>query len=137
MLTGAIGRRRLLAGIVGAAVACSVPAVWLLASRSNDPQLVIVEARPTDDPEAPFAFDPALVVVPVGATVRWVNRSRTFHTVTFGPASGERVSDGSFDESMFEVGDIVERTFATPGDHRYFCQPHVAFMAGTVRVAGR
>lgn len=98
------------------------------------PSVVIVDARPSDDPAAPFVFAPADLEIPVGSTVRWVNGSETFHTVTFSPSSGERVSDGTFDASMFEVGSTIAHTFDSAGEFRYFCQPHFDFMAGSVRV---
>jgi len=117
------------------AVVVAVTARLLLAPvGTSQPAVVVVEARPNDDPEVPFVFDPEVVEVTAGTTIRWTNRSRTFHTVTFGPSTGERVANGTFEGSMFEVGDVIERTFSDAGTFRYFCQPHVAFMAGSVIV---
>ena len=132
-----LNRRAVLAAIAATgllAVGAVVAVARAIVSSGSEPRIMIVEARPNDDPDVPFVFDPATIEVEVGTTVRWVNRSRTFHTVTFGPDSGERVSNGTFDQSMFEDGDTIERTFTEPGEFHYFCQPHVAFMAGTVVV---
>lgn len=109
----------------------------LLSSPSPPPDVVEVLARRGDDPAAPFVFDPEHVEVAVGSSIRWVNGSRTFHTVTFSPITGERVSDGTFDASMFEEGAEIVRTFDEPGELRYFCQPHFQFMAGSVSVVER
>lgn len=116
------------------AVTAVVVAVAVVVNTGSEPQLIVVQARPNDDPDVPFVFDPPIVEVNAGTTIRWVNQSRTFHTVTFGPETGERVSNGTFDQSMFEVGDTIDRTFNEAGQFHYFCQPHVAFMAGTVVV---
>lgn len=116
------------------AVTAVVVAVAVVVNTGSEPKLIVVQARPNDDPDVPFVFDPPIVEVNAGTTIRWVNQSRTFHTVTFGPETGERVSNGTFDQSMFEVGDTIERTFNEAGQFHYFCQPHVAFMAGTVVV---
>lgn len=116
------------------AIAVVVVGVVVVVDVGSDSRVVVVQARRSDDPDVPFVFDPPIVEVTAGTTIRWVNQSRTFHTVTFGPESGERISDGTFDQSMFEIGDTIERTFDERGQFHYFCQPHVAFMVGTVVV---
>lgn len=107
--------------------------LWLLLGGGDQPEFVVA-ARPNDDPSAPFVFDPETIEVPAGSTVRWVNGSETFHTVTFSPSMTERVGDGTFSESIFEEGAVIERTFGTTGDFTYFCQPHASFMAGQIVV---
>jgi plastocyanin len=46
----------------------------------------------------------------------------------------ERVSNGTFDESLAVRGATVERVFDSPGTFAYFCQPHSAFMFALVTV---
>lgn len=115
-------------------VAAGLGVFLLWTSGPAAPGVIDVAARPNDDPEAPFVFDPEVIEVTAGSTVRWVNGSQTFHTVTFSRSSGVRVADGTFEESMFEQGARIERGFPVVGQFRFFCQPHAAFMAGRVVV---
>lgn len=73
-------------------------------------------------------FSPENAVVPVGATVVWVNEGGSHNTVsedglwTSGPASGEE-------------GEQFEFTFEEAGEYGYYCNPHRSLgMTGTVRV---
>jgi plastocyanin len=88
----------------------------------------------TDDAERPFAFEPDTLTVPAGTTVRWVNAADVFHTVTFADSRDVRVPNGTFDQSLATAGQAVERQFDQPGTFFYYCQPHSAFMAGTIVV---
>jgi plastocyanin len=88
----------------------------------------------TGDEERPFGFEPESVKISAGTTVRWVNTTEVFHTVTFSDSAKQRVSNGTFDESLFAAGATVERTFTGPGTYAYFCQPHSAFMFATIIV---
>jgi plastocyanin len=98
-----------------------------------DDEVIIVA---TEDADTPFAFEPAELTVEVGATVRWRNiTTDVFHTVTFTDSLERRRDNGVFNESLFAAGDIVAYTFDEPGTYAYFCQPHSAFMAGTIVVA--
>lgn len=87
------------------------------------PDLVIVELV------APYAFSPAEVTIPPGTTIRWVNRSDIFHTIT---------PDGHSEWSeveMFTAGEEFEHTFNDEGVFPYVCAPHVsAGMTGTITV---
>lgn len=87
-----------------------------------------------DDKERPFGFEPEAITIRAGTTVRWVNMAEVFHTVTFSDSVERRVSNGTFDQSVFAAGATVEQTFTTPGRYAYFCQPHSAFMFGTITV---
>lgn len=70
---------------------------------------------PTDVAVFTVGFDPAVVTVPVGHTVRWRWTSGS-HTVT--------ADDQSFDSGVLGVDDTFEVTFDTPGDHPYYCAIH-------------
>jgi|GEM_PF-2040458 len=76
---------------------------------------------------ANFAFSPAAVTVPVGATVTWTNQDPGSHTTT---------SDtGLWDSGglNFNTGVSFSRTFNTPGTFGYHCSFH-SFMTGAITV---
>jgi plastocyanin len=72
-----------------------------------------------------FAFDPAAVEIPVGATVTWTNTGAATHTAT--------ASDGTFDSGELAPGASFSHTFAAAGTFPYICQIHPQ-MTGTVTV---
>ena len=87
----------------------------------------------TDD-EGQFVFDPEVIAVDVGTTVRWVNTHDVFHTVTSTASLENRTPSGEFDETLQATGDEFEYTFEEAGTQPYYCQPHASFMAGTVGI---
>lgn len=101
----------------GAAVSFSLEALGF------GPDLVIVELV------APYAFSPAEVTIRPRTTIRWVNRSDIYHTIT---------PDGHSEWSeveMFTEGEEFEHTFNDEGVFPYVCVPHVsAGMTGTITV---
>ncbi len=72
-----------------------------------------------------FAFDPAAVEVPVGATVTWTNGGGAPHTVT--------ADDGAFDSGRMRPGETFSQTFDAAGSVAYHCDIHPQ-MTGTVTV---
>ena len=91
--------------------------------------------RRPQDPDRPLAFEPAELTIRPGTTVRWVNDADVFHTVTFTDSlETNRVPNGVFDRTLTTQGESAEFRFDTAGVYPYYCQPHAAFMAGTVRV---
>jgi plastocyanin len=71
-----------------------------------------------------FAFDPATLDVPTGATVVWTNDGQAPHTVT-----------GDFaDSGILEPGQTFSHTFTESGEHNYVCSIHPQ-MTGTIRVS--
>jgi plastocyanin len=72
-----------------------------------------------------FAFDPAAVEIPVGATVTWTNTGAVPHTAT--------ASDGTFDSGELAPGASFSHTFTAAGTFPYICQIHPQ-MTGTVTV---
>jgi plastocyanin len=72
-----------------------------------------------------FAFTPAELTVPVGATVTWVNHHGARHDVV--------ANDGSFTSRLFGQGESFSFTFTTPGDYPYVCSIHPG-MEGTIIV---
>jgi len=72
-------------------------------------------------------FQPAELVVPVGARVRWTNHEkRTSHSMLF--------RDMPESERLLP-GESWERVFEQAGDYPYVCGPHPE-MTGMVRVRG-
>ncbi|MDX1674972.1 MAG: plastocyanin/azurin family copper-binding protein [Longimicrobiales bacterium] len=75
-----------------------------------------------------LTFDPDDVTIEPGTTVRWVNDSGIFHTVT---------PDGHTEWASADLSDgtTFEHTFNTEGTFPYYCEPHVGQgMTGTIRV---
>ena len=70
-----------------------------------------------------FAFSPATIRVPAGATVRWKNDDSVAHTVT---------SKG-FDSGNLDGGRSFTFTFTKSGSYAYVCTYHPG-MTGTVVV---
>jgi plastocyanin len=82
-------------------------------------------------PMANFVFTPREVVVPLGATVVWVNQDAAPHSAT--------ADDGAlFDSDLLASGQQFRHTFDALGEFPYFCTLHGAAggveMAGVVRV---
>jgi plastocyanin len=63
-----------------------------------------------------FSFTPAVVTVPVGATVTWVNHDDIPHTVV----SPDKV----FKSKVLDTDDKFSYTFAKAGRYPYFCSIH-------------
>ena len=72
-----------------------------------------------------FAFVPATLTVPPGATVTWTNQDQEPHTVV--------ANDGSFHSPGLGTGATYSYTFPTVGSFDYICSIH-PFMHGTVVV---
>ncbi|MFQ5550518.1 MAG: plastocyanin/azurin family copper-binding protein [Gemmatimonadales bacterium] len=72
-------------------------------------------------------FDDAEIEIPVGTTVRWVNRDPVAHTAT---------EDGDtpvWSSQSLGPGDVFEVTFDARGEFTYHCVPH-PFMLGRIVV---
>jgi ribose transport system substrate-binding protein len=77
-----------------------------------------------------FAFDPTPLTIPVGTTVRFVNKDSTAHSVT--------ADDGSFDSGTLANGQEFTFKFDTAGTYPYYCKFHGGKggqgMSGTITV---
>ena len=71
-------------------------------------------------------FDPAVITISAGGTVRWFNDDTTPHTAT--------AVDRTWDSGDLPPGGSFERRFDTLGTYPYVCRYHT-WMTGTVRVA--
>lgn len=70
-----------------------------------------------------YAYSPASLTVPVGATVTWKNEDGSNHFVNFAGESSGRLKEGA----------TYTKTFTSPGVYEYACQLHPQ-MKGTVVV---
>ena len=73
-----------------------------------------------------YRFEPAAIIVPVGATVTWTNDDNFTHNVTF--EDSERMT--------MPPGATTTRTFDAAGTFPYQCTLHPQDMQGTVEVTG-
>src|SRR5688572_14095402 len=68
-----------------------------------------------------FAFEPAVLRVPAGATVTWLNTGQVAHTST---------SDGAgWDSGTIAPGASHSRAFSAVGQFPYHCAPHPTMQA--------
>lgn len=74
-----------------------------------------------------FAFTPAVLTVPVGATVTWVNQDSVYHTAT------SDIPAGLPDSPNINPGESWSFTFTQDGTYEYHCTPH-PFMTGKIVV---
>lgn len=85
-----------------------------------------------------LTFDPSVVIITVGDTVRWINVSdRVPHTATADKLRDQLAgfNSGSFPTKWLRPGESFEFTFTMPGTFPYHCIPHRIFgMLGTVIV---
>ncbi|MBR8836748.1 MAG: cupredoxin family copper-binding protein [Stigonema ocellatum SAG 48.90 = DSM 106950] len=72
-----------------------------------------------------FKFDPAILKIHVGETVKFINGDEEPHTVT--------AQDGSFDSKALDKDEAWTYTFTKTGKIPYICAIH-PFMKGTVTV---
>ncbi len=80
-----------------------------------------------------YAFDPAIITITAGSSVRWTRSvSSSFpHTTTSDPGSLD-----SWDSGELAPGQSFTHVFNTPGIYTYHCAVHPTLMHGTVVVLG-
>lgn len=108
----------------------SVPATLLLLAflagcSGGEGATPSVVATTTVDLPKSYRFEPAAILVDVGATVTWTNHDDFTHNVAF---------DGDAPLAM-KPGDSVTRAFPTAGTFPYLCSLHPREMQGSVAVA--
>ena len=74
-----------------------------------------------------LVYEPSVVEMSQGTTVRWVNRDPAEHTVT------SEEGGGPLRSNVFGEGGSFQHSFDKPGDFAYFCEVH-PFMKGIVVV---
>ena len=115
----------LVAGIVGAIVFMAFAMFSMMGSghmgmmggSGSDPAKETPAVGVTEVRLESFAFAPANIVIDAGTTVTWTNYDSVAHTVT--SAGGDDLKSG-----LFGKGETFRHTFDTPGEFRYYCEPH-------------
>jgi len=103
--------------------------VRTLARAGVAPAAIVVYAEPVDAPASRAArrvvltqknktFQPRVLAVPAGSSVDFPNNDGIFHNVF--SLSGPQ----PFDLGLYRAGETKQRTFATPGIYRVFCNIH-------------
>jgi plastocyanin len=72
------------------------------------------------------SFQPKVLVVPKGTTVRWTNRGRHRHAV----ASDQ----GAWNSGQLSTGVAYSHTFSRPGVYYYHCDLHPQEMRAIIEV---
>ena len=89
----------------------SITGLLLIVAGLAHAETVVVEMKK-------YKFVPEEVTIKVGDTVRWVNAERRqYHTVWFKELGEKGTAELYPDESY-------EKTFDTPGNFPYLCEPH-------------
>lgn len=81
-------------------------------------------------------FFPNKVTISAGQTVRWTNNGDLPHLINANPGTEKcrPVSNEAFNSPTLSPGDVLERTFNTPGTFAYHCEFHGCAMKGTITV---
>ncbi len=109
----------------------TVTALNDLGSQSNSRSILItppVTPEITDVSIAYPAFNPAVITISVGSSVRWTNTDPFTHTTTSDIGSLD-----PWDSGELGPNGVFTKTFNTPGNFTYHCNIHT-IMQGTVRV---
>ena len=115
--------------------------VWLSAiTTSASAGIKTVEVTMKQSPKS--RFDPDVVKIAVGDTVKWTNPAFVTHSVTFDPSLATTAGDvalpagaAPFDSGNIEEDGIFSHTFTVKGTYKYVCKFHEAMgMTGTVIV---
>ena len=91
---------------------------------------------------ATFVFQPKVLEIEAGTTVRWTNGDEILHTATSGKQTRQGVPgvsedeparpDGTFNLELDGKGTSASFTFDEPGTYTYFCRVHAAMTARVV-----
>lgn len=105
------------------------------------PQPASTQPTPPQQPPAPsqqssslnvdisgFAFSPATITAPVGATVTWTNRDSVAHTITS--------QNGPFGSGQLSRGVTFSYTFQESGTFQYHCKNHPSMTARVIVGSG-
>ena len=101
----------------------------------------VVEVSMKQSPKS--RFDPEVVNITAGDTVKWTNPAFVAHSVTFDPSMAATPANvalptgvAPFDSGNVEEDSTFSHTFTVKGTYKYICKFHEAMgMVGTVIVA--
>ena len=106
------------------------------------PHVVVVQLVLRSDPARPFAFEPAVVQLQRGDTIRFVEAANVLHNVRFvTQASGSKLGAAAVSPYLTRPGEsyvlAIDSRFAA-GTYEYVCEPHQMLgMKGTLVVSER
>lgn len=104
--------------------------------------VVIVQLVLRNNPTVPFAFEPSIVRVQPGDTVRFTEAANAIHNVRFvSQAPGAKLGAAAVGPYLSKVGDtytlVIDSRFPV-GKYDYVCEPHQTLgMKGTMIVSER
>lgn len=80
-------------------------------------------------------YDPDHAMVPLAATIRWVNEDSTFHSATYGTGMDDPEFGSKFDTKMLAPGKdySIAASEIGQGEYSYFCIAH-PFMRGSLTI---
>jgi plastocyanin len=78
-----------------------------------------------------FAFSPATITVPRGATVTWVNKDSASHTIV-SDAQGSVAQGAVFTSNSLANGASYSFKFDSPGTYPYHCSIHPTMKATVI-----
>lgn len=129
-------------GTTIAAVFAAITPVAAQTAIAPAAHVVIVQLVQRNDPAVPFAFEPSVVQVQQGDTVRFAEAASVLHNVRFvSQARGAKLGRAAVGPYLAKVGDtytlIIDDRF-TAGKYEYVCEPHQMLgMKGTMIVSER
>jgi len=128
-----------IASVIGFAPLAPVAAQTTAAPPAH---VVVVQLVLRNDPSVPFAFEPSVVQVQRGDTIRFTEAANAVHNVRFlKQAPGAKLGSAAVGPFLSKVGDtyslVIDSRF-TDGKYEYVCDPHQMLgMKGTMIVSER
>ena len=102
------------------AVAALVLVLTMVAGRSSQfSSAASAEEKPAAETVVKidnFTFSPNVVTVPVGSTIRWINKDDIPHNVV--------TEDKTIKSKVMDTDEQFSYTFTKPGTYPYFCSIH-------------
>jgi plastocyanin len=81
--------------------------------------------------DMPASFQPPVITIEVGDTVKWENVSNSVHHATNDPSDAINAADVTnppgakpFDSHFIQPGESFTHTFTVPGTYKYVCAAH-------------
>lgn len=81
-------------------------------------------------PKSSDKFEPALLKIKVGDTVKWINEDDRKHVIASIPGKG--TNDKELFAPQIAPGSSWSHTFSKPGDYPYFCYIHYVMMGAII-----
>ncbi|HLH73845.1 MAG TPA: cupredoxin family copper-binding protein [Chloroflexota bacterium] len=125
-----VGLAILVAGC-GGAQATAMPTAMPMPTPTTAQSAAVLNATPVATTKVNiqnFAFSPAVITVPVGATVTWTNDDIEQHTVT--------ARDTSYSSDAIANHQTYSVTYSKVGTYEYFCEIHPTMVGKIVVTAG-